>query len=644
MADSLARLARVFRDPGRDLLWPLAASGAQFGILLGVGFAYTAAVSGGSADRLVTTMLIDAIMVVGLHVYIGNTGVLSFGHIGFGAVAAYAFAVTAIDPARKSTVIRNAPWDLHEVHLSTLEAIGVAVVLTVIVAVIIGIGLARSGARSGGLAATVITLALLFVTHEVAINWPEVTGGDRAGLSFSIGDTLDSRWPVYGTLAAAIVVARLFGQSRTGRFARAAREDNLAARAMGINPSVQQMVALVLSVVIVAVAASLRVYEVGNLTPKFFFFEYTLLTLVMLIVGGRNSLTGALAGVVVITAGRELARWLSTDGHALFGLDLDAPGLDWILSEGLPTIFLGLAMLGFMIFRPNGLIGDVEIDTWLRRLTAGRRRPDAGDTTETARPATGSPEPETDTEQVLEVSNLTVDFGGFRALDGVSISASSNEVVGLIGPNGAGKTTLLNAITGVVEPSGGRFSLAGVDLTRMPSHEIARLGLVRTFQNLRLFGSLTVSDNVEVAAQVAEVHRHDRPRPHVEDIIIAAGLRPHRLRRASELDYGNSRRLELARAVAAAPAFLLLDEPTSGMSETESVAMIEVVRRMAGMIGAGVVVIDHDLNFIVGICDRVYTLDQGVLIASGTPAEIQANPLVQAAYLGTDAASRNEAP
>ncbi|MDE0653452.1 MAG: ATP-binding cassette domain-containing protein [bacterium] len=642
MVASLARLVRIFRDPRRDFLWPLGAGGAQFGILVAAGLIYTAVVSGGSGDRLVTTMLIDAIMVVGLHVYIGNTGVLSFGHIGFAAVAAYTFAVTAIDPARKSTVIRNAPWDLNEVHLSVPEATGVAVALTVIVALVVGIGLARSGARSGAVAATVITLALLFVTHEVAVNWPEVTGGDRAGLSFRIGHTLDSRWPVYGTLGAAIVVARLFGQSRIGRFARAAREDNLAARAMGINPAVQQMVALVLSVIIVAVAASLRVYEVGNLTPKFFFFEFTLLTLVMLIVGGRNSLTGSLAGVVVITAGRELARWLSTDGNELFGLNLDAPAVDWILREGLPTIFLGLAMLGFMIFRPNGLLGDFEIDNSLRRLIS-RRKPSEIPEPEVAGAAAPSVSQEMrGAEQILEVSNLTVDFGGFRALDGVSINASSNEVVGLIGPNGAGKTTLLNAITGVVESSAGRFSLAGVDLTRMPSHEIARLGLVRTFQNLRLFGSLTVGDNVEVASQVAEVHRHDRPRPGIDAVISAAGLWPYRLRRASELDYGNSRRLELARAVAAAPAFLLLDEPTSGMSETESLAMIDVVRRMAGMVGAGVIVIDHDLNFIVGICDRVYTLDQGTLIASGTPLEIQANPLVQAAYLGTEAAKRGD--
>ncbi len=195
-------------------------------------------------------------------------------------------------------------------HLTPFVSTLVAVGVTLVVAAIVGLGLARSGARSGAVAATVITLALLFVTHELAINWTDLTGGDRAGLSFSIGTTLSSRWPIYGALAGAILVARIFARSRPGRLAQAAREDNLAARAMGIDPKVQQMIALLLSVAIVAVAASLRVYSIGNITPKFFFFEYTLVTLVMLIVGGRNSVTGAVTGVVVITVAREFARRL----------------------------------------------------------------------------------------------------------------------------------------------------------------------------------------------------------------------------------------------------------------------------------------------------------------------------------------------
>ncbi|MEZ5230883.1 MAG: branched-chain amino acid ABC transporter ATP-binding protein/permease [Acidimicrobiales bacterium] len=575
--------------------------------------------------------MIDAVMVIGLQVYIGNTGVLSFGHIGFGAIAGYAFAVLAIAPQRKGTVIRNAPWGLDEVQLSPTMAGAVAVAVTVVVAVIIGFGLARSGAQSGAVSATVITLALLFVTHELAINWTDLTGGDRAGLSFSVGRTLESRWPIYLALLLSLIVARLFAQSRSGRLAKASREDDLAARAMGVDPQVQQMVALLLSVAIVAVAACLRVYSIGNITPKFFFFEYTLLTLVMLIVGGRKGLSGALLGVVVITAGRELTRRLGTDGQTFFGIGLDGSIADVIFREGLSDIFLGLAMLGFMILRPEGLLDDWELDQWLyRRFGHGNEdRPD--------------PLPETDRTEpgVLTATDVSVSFGGFQALSSASLEADSGEIVGLIGPNGAGKTTLVNVITGMVPPTDGHVVLDGADLTGAKPHVLARSGIVRTFQNLRLFSSLTVRENVEVAARVAEVHRSDRVRPPIDALIAEAGLWEHRDRRASELDYGNSRRLELARAAAMSPKFLLLDEPTSGMSDSESNEMIEQVRHMAATIGAGVLVIDHDLNFITGISDRIYALDQGRVIAVGTPDEIQANPIVQSAYLGSAATTSN---
>ncbi len=617
----------MFRDLRRDVVFPVGGSILLFTILVGGGLVY-AWVIGGSSDKLITAMLIDAVMVIGLQIYIGNTGVFSFGHIGFGAIAGYAFAVLAIAPERKSTVIRNAPWGLNEVHLSPVVATIVAVVVTLVAAAIVGVGLARSGAKSGAVSATVITLALLFVTHELAINWTDLTGGDRAGLSFSIGDTLDSRLPIYLILFATIVMARLFAQSRSGRLAKAARDDNLAAHAMGVDPQVQQMAALLISVVVVALAASLRVYEIGNITPKFFFFDYTLLTLVMLIVGGRKSVTGALAGVAVITVGRELTRRLSTDGFEVFGIGLDGAAVDWLFREGLTGIFLGAAMLGFMIFRANGLLDDWELDEWLyaRFGRRGDERPTLGPDADLAPAAVE-----------LRAQGVTVDFGGFRALDDASIVASTTEVVGLIGPNGAGKTTLVNVITGMVEPTAGRFTVDGTDLSTASSHQIARAGLVRTFQNLRLFTTLTVHDNVEVASLVAEIHRRDRRQPSVDELLAAVGLWDLRHRRAGELDYGNSRRLELARAAAMAPTFLLLDEPTSGMSDVESEAMIQQVRHMAGLVGAGVIVIDHDLNFITGISNRIYVLDQGKVIATGSPDVIQADPVVQAAYLGSAA-------
>ena len=614
----------MFSDLRRDVVFPVLGAVLLFGLFLGAGAFYQGLLGG--HERLVTFALLDAIIVLGIQIYVGNTGILSFGHIGFGAIAGYAFALSAISPVEKLKRVADAPLGLVDVHLDPWTSIVVAVVVVVAVAAVVGIGLARSGAESGAVSATVITLALLFVTHELARNWPDMTGGDRAGLSFRVGGALDSRVPICIAFFGAIVVARLFAQSRMGRLAVAAREDNLAARAMGVNPLVQQMVGLLLSVGVVGVGASLRVYEKGSILPGDFFFNLTLVTLVMLIAGGRRSVTGALLGVGVITAGRELARRLGQDGFEIFGIGLDDAPLDWIFRPNLKMVFLGSAMLVFMIWRPAGLLDDWELDRWLHERF-GRRR---------TKPPAPLPMVAPGNSDALVVRGIDVAFGGFQALRDVSIDADRREVVGIIGPNGAGKTTLLNVITGLVPVDAGTVELGGVDLTGQPSFRIARHGLVRTFQNLRLFSALTVWENVEVSALVAQTTR-DRPPVDVDALVAAAGLWEVRDRRARELDYGTSRRLELARAAAMSPTFLLLDEPTSGMSDTESMSMIEQVRSMAGVIGAGVVVIDHDLNFITGICDRIYCLDCGQVIAEGSPAEIQADPVVQAAYMGSSA-------
>ncbi|MCH2438652.1 MAG: ATP-binding cassette domain-containing protein [Acidimicrobiales bacterium] len=616
----------MFPDLRRDVVFPIAGSVILFTLVVASGLVYQSQF-GSVGERLITIALIDAIIVLGMQVFIGNTGILSFGHIGFGAIAGYVFAVSAISPVEKMKRIPDAPFGLTDVNVAPLLAVLIALAATLVVALVVGLGLARSGAESGAVSATVITLALLFVTHEVARNWPAVTGGERAGLSFRIGGTLNGRVAIYVALLLAIVVARLYAQSRGGRLAVAAREDDLAARAMGVNPLVQQMVALLISVAIVSVGASLRVYEKGSILPGDFFFNLTLVTLVMLIVGGRRSVSGALLGVAVITAGRELARRLGQDGFEVFGVGLDGAPLDWIFRENLKTVFLGVSMLGFMIWRPSGLLDDWELDEWLHaKFRRSRESPPAS-----------LPVVEPDDSASLVASGVDVAFGGFQALTGVGIVATRSEVVGIIGPNGAGKTTLLNVITGLVESDSGRISLGDTDLTTAPSFKIARSGLVRTFQNLRLFPSLTVRENVEVSYLVAASHRRHRSPCDVDGLIAAAGLWAHRDRRARELDYGTSRRLELARAAATAPAFLLLDEPTSGMSDSESLQMIEQVRQIAGLVGAGVVVIDHDLNFIIGICDRIYCLDCGQVIAHGTPEEIQADPVVQAAYIGSTA-------
>ena len=231
--------------------------------------------------------------------------------------------------------------------------------------------------------------------------------------------------------------------------------------------------------------------------------------------------------------------------------------------------------------------------------------------------------------------DVEVRFGGFTALDGAGFRVQPGEVVGLIGPNGAGKTTLFNVVTGLVESQSGVVRLGDRDLSGSRPHDVARAGLARTFQNLRLFGNLSVRENVTIAALAAGRYRDGEPPVDVDGLIAAAGLTESADRQARTLDYGNQRRLELARAAALSPEFLLLDEPTSGMSDDESAAMVAQVRTTAASVGAGVLVIDHDLAFITRISDHVVVLSEGVVIAEGTPDDVRRSPAVATAYLGS---------
>ena len=621
----------------RRALPDVAAAGLLFAAVAAVGLVYVGVVGDASSERLFTSLLINATVVVGIQIFIGNTGILSFGHVGFGAVAGYAFVLFAIDEERKAHLVPDAPFGLVDVTVHPAAAIGVAVALTVAVAAVVGLGLVRSAGASGAIAPTVITLSLLFATFELAVNWTDLTGGNRAGLSFRPGTALTGRGYAYGALVLALVVAGLYRRSRSARLARAVREDGVAARSLGIHAATHQMWALLLSVAVVAVGASLRVWLTGTISPERFFIDYTLLTITMLVVGGRNSITGAAVGTVVITVLTEAARVMS-------GPDVDPGPFDLILRPGLSDLVLGASMLGFMVLRPRGLLDDWELADWLSpRLARGLRLQRTPEALESMpeEPTLGVPGPEHPQARpapAVAVARLaavavTVDFGGLRGLDNAHILAESGRVVGLIGPNGAGKTTMLNAITGVVAATQGRISLDGNDIAGLAPHRLARRGLARTFQNLRLFEALSVRENVEVAA-LAGARSARRAEQTAAGLLGLCGIADIAEVRARALDYGASKRLELARAAAQAPGFLLLDEPTSGFSELESVIIVDQIRRIAGVLGCGVVVIDHDLAFITNICDRVYCLDQGSVIAVGSPSEIRTHPAVRAAYLG----------
>ncbi len=610
------------------LLAEVGSGGLLFATVVGAGLAYVTGVGDAAGERLFTALLINATVVVGMQIFIGNTGILSFGHVGFGAVAGYTFVLFAIDRARKAHLVPDAPFGLVDVTVHPAAAIGVATAVSGVVAAVVGLGLVRSGAASGAIAPTVITLSLLFATFEIAVNWTDLTGGNRAGLSFQPGTAMAGRGYAYGAFALALAVAGLYRRSRTARLARAAREDDVAARSLGVHPAPHQMVALLLSVAVVAVGSSLRVWLTGTISPERFFIDYTLLTITMLVVGGRNSITGAVLGTVVITVLTEIARVVS-------GPDVDPGPFDVILRPGLVDLVLGASMLGFMILRPKGLLDDWELADWLGRRLPRRLSGAAGPAQGQTEDASSFAErPAASLSPVrLATAGVTVDFGGLRVLDNAHLLAESGRVVGVIGPNGAGKTTMLNVVTGVVAATGGRLSLDGADIGGLAPHRLARLGLARTFQNLRLFAALSVRENVEVAALSGDRSARRAERT-ANDLLRLCGLADIGDVRARALDYGASKRLELARAAARAPRILLLDEPTSGFSELESVIIVDQIRRIADALGCGVVVIDHDLAFITNLCDRVYCLDQGSVIAAGSPAEIRSHPAVRAAYLG----------
>jgi branched-chain amino acid transport system ATP-binding protein len=232
---------------------------------------------------------------------------------------------------------------------------------------------------------------------------------------------------------------------------------------------------------------------------------------------------------------------------------------------------------------------------------------------------------------ILEVRGLMMRFGGVMALSDVDMDVPVGEVTGLIGPNGAGKTTLFNVINGMLEPSSGTVRLSGVDATRFAPHRRAKLGLARTFQRLELFASLSVRDNVRVGAELAGRRHITRA---VERILARVGLLEVADRTAGELPTGSARLVEIARALATQPTVLLLDEPASGLGDTETAHLAQLLRDLASE-GLAILLVEHDVNFIMDVCDSIYVLNLGEVIAHGTPEDIRRNPLVLSAYLGS---------
>ena len=251
-------------------------------------------------------------------------------------------------------------------------------------------------------------------------------------------------------------------------------------------------------------------------------------------------------------------------------------------------------------------------------------------------------------QELLRAENVSQVFGGLKAVSDFNFFIDRGELVGLIGPNGAGKTTAFNLFTGVYHPTKGEIKFDGKSIVGLKPHEITRSGIARTFQNIRLFAELSVLDNVKIAYHsrvkyglweaVCRVGRYFSEEKYIEEesyrLLEIFKLKEHADEMAKNLPYGAQRRLEIARALATHPKLLLLDEPAAGMNPQETQELMTLIKWIKKEFGLTVLLIEHDMSLVMGICERIYVLEYGSIIASGTPAEIRANPEVIRAYLG----------
>jgi len=513
-------------------------------------------------------------------------------------------------------------------------------IIGALVAMVIGVLIGLPALRIRGAQLAVVTLAAavvvqqfvlgnrLFVSTENAIPDPQLFGLD---LGVREGTTI-ARVP-FGLLVLAVVAVTFVLvcnviRSGTGRRMLAVRSNERAAASVGINVSAVKLTAFALASFLAGLGGTLIGYSRGVLSVESFGVLVGLSILAVAYIGGIASASGAFVagamgavGIVFVILDRNL--------------DLGP----------YYSVITGLGLLLAVLFNPLGVAGGIraEYDKLRARLRRGRRQDPLVPVRDVTRgdPVLRRPATRTIGEVCLRTSDVRVTYGGVKAVDGVDIEVRAGEIVGLIGPNGAGKTSFIDAISGFT-PATGTVELGGRDVSSLPAHRRARLGLVRTWQSMELFDDLSVLGNVRVAddvrhrsfAFVRDMFRPSRtPSGTVSDAMTLLSLTDSSGGRPEELPLGRQKLLGVARALALTPQVLLLDEPAAGLDTPESIEFGNDLHQIAAT-GVGCLLVDHDMHLVFGVCDRVYVIEFGRPIAVGTPEEIRRNPKVLAAYLG----------
>jgi branched-chain amino acid transport system permease protein len=479
--------------------------------------------------------------------------------------------------------------------------------------------------RTRGMYFVIVTFAALQLLGVVATTSSGLTGGSQ-GLALPIPtwDLAYQNWPFYypllGLLVAMIALSMIVRRSKLGAGLFAIQDDENKASGLGLRTSIYKLIAFVLGGTLVGVAGGIYAYYVTFLNVAAVFDIVTSVLIVLAaLLGGRGTVWGPVLGAFII---EPLANVTNTD---LGGADAGAVRL---------LLFGGL-LLAVVLFLPRGVLptisGFVE-----RRRDAGR--PPAAVPTDSTAPARAAHRP-----GELEVHGLSKSFGGLRAVDNVDLTVAPGAITGLIGPNGSGKTTLFNLIDATVETRAGTVTLGGRGLGRRGRASRAHAGLARTYQLPRLFPSLTVLENIALPERRTSFSRLILPRVtkaerrRVLAILAGLGLAEHAYESPGRLSYGQRKLIELAQVLWLDPSLVMLDEPAAGISPALSQRLAEIIVDLRDQ-GVGVLLVEHDLAFLSSLCDRVYVMANGQIIAQGSVAEVSSDHGVIDAYLGDELA------